>query len=224
MQLHQATEREVDLYNSWRTRYERKWRRVFDPIALQIGLTDNEMTADLSVIPLVLRSDYQQYLQLIGKSRLRSDVGQHHKDSLASIDIALDVNAPIFGFLRMIMSSSMNGINVDPLAWIDGSASLYFDYDKDWMERFNARDPWDFEVNDHVKEIPIAIHIPSKDSLRLTAFLVGARSMLTSSAPNVTIWATTKYKDYEYISISPRDTNTSEATLRYVSLPNGIDG
>lgn len=221
MNLHLATKQEVALYNNWRNGYQRKWRRVFDPIALQINLTDNQMTADLSVIPLVLQSKYQQYVQLIGKSRLRSDVGERHKDSLASLDMALDLDAPMFGFVRMFVQSQVAGVNVDPLAWIDGSASVYFDYDEQWLKRFDARDPWNFQLNDLVDELPIALHVPSKDSLRLAAFLVGVRSLLSSSAPNMISWKTTKYKGYEYISGSPRD-GSAAGVLRYVSLPDGL--
>ncbi len=35
MDLTRATKKEVDLYNRWRIQYERQWRRVFDPIAVE---------------------------------------------------------------------------------------------------------------------------------------------------------------------------------------------
>ncbi|MGB7346861.1 MAG: hypothetical protein WBD20_21745 [Pirellulaceae bacterium] len=226
MALTRATKKEVDLYNGWRQRYERRWRRVFDPIAVEIGLQDKELTADLTIIPLVLQSEYNQWRQIVGDARLKPTAGDHHAQSLASIDVAIDINAPMFNMVRMFVQSQMNGVNIDPLAWIDGSASVYFDHDEQWMKRYESRDRWEFQFNELVVDIPIGFHVPSKDSLRLTAFIVGVRSLLNQYAPNTVRWGTVKYKEFEYVTGQPVDNflgdDSETPILYYVTLPDGL--
>ena len=220
MKLWRATQKEIDLYTRWRSGYERQWRRVFDPIAVQIDVSDRELTADLTVIPLVLNSQYARYIQVIGKSRLKSGFDDHHQGSLASIDMAIDTEGWIFQIARSFLQNQMAGLDVDPFAWIDGSASFYFDYDKEWMERFDARDPWDFSAEELLEDIPVALHVPSKDNLRLAMFMSGLRSFLTQTAPNMITWGTKKHKEFTYVTMQPSDNESIE--MFYVTLPDGI--
>lgn len=227
MALTRATKKEVDLYNAWRQRYERRWRRVFDPIAVEIGMKDNALAVDLTVIPLTLQSEYNQWRAIVGDARLKPTAGDHHAEALASIDVAIDTNAPLFGMVRMMMQSQMNGVNFDPLAWIDGSASMYFDHDEEWMKRYESRDRWAFQAKELIVDIPIGFHVPSKDSLRLTAFIIGVRSLLKQYAPNTFRWGTVKYKEFEYVTGQPIDNllgndGDESPTLHYVTLPDGI--
>ncbi|NND97099.1 MAG: hypothetical protein HKN47_07210 [Pirellulaceae bacterium] len=227
MKLWKATTQEVALYTTWRNRYERRWRRVFDPIAVEIKLQDNQLAADLTVIPLVVQSEYQRYMQIVGQARLKPTAGDHHSESLASIDIALDTNAPMFAMARMFLQSQNNGLNLDPLAWIDGSASFYFDHDEQWLQRLENRDPWDFDFEELVVDIPVGFHIPSKDSLRLTAFMVGVRSLLNQFAPNTIEWGSGTYKEFDYITAVPRqprqrDGQPREMKAYYITLPDGL--
>ncbi|QDT12754.1 hypothetical protein [Planctomycetes bacterium K23_9] len=226
MDLTRATQKEVDLYNRWRVRYERRWRRVFDPIAVEIGLQDDELTVDLTVIPIVINSEYRQWRQIVGDARLKPGAGDHHPESIASIDVAIDVNTPTFNFARMFVQSQMGGVNVDPFGWIDGSASVYFDYDEEWMRRYEARDRWAFQFEELVNDLPIGFHVPSKDSLRLTAFVVAIRSLQSQFAPNTIRWGSAKYKEFEYVTGQPIDRifegQEETPTLYYVTLPDGI--
>ena len=223
MNLQQATAKEVALYTTWRNRYERRWRRVFDPIAVQINLDKESLSADLTVIPLVVQSQYQQYVRIVGKERLKPTSGDHHEGALASFDMAVDTNATMFQFARMFLANQSPGVNVDPFAWVDGSASFYFDYDEAWMKRFEDRDPWDFDFQELFVDIPIAFHVPSKDSLRLTAFIVAVRSLLNQYAPNTIEWSSTEYKKKTYITATPVNGNgLDEARFHYITLPDGL--
>ncbi len=227
MNLTHATQKEVDLYSNWLRQYERKWRRVFDPIAVEIGLAENELAVDLTIIPLILQSEYAQYRRIVGKARLNRSISDHHPESIASIDIAIDTETPMFNMARMFVQSQLSGIDFDPLGWIDGSVSLYFDHDEAWMKRYESRDRWSFQFSSLAADLPVGIRIPSKDSLSLTAFMVGVRSLQNQYAPNMIRWGTAKHKDYVFVTGTwdARGTLGDEAenpTLYYVTLPDGL--
>ena len=197
MELTHASKQEIELYENWRTRYERRWRRAFDPIALQLTLTDKSIAADLSVIPLMIRSDYRQFMQLVGNQRLKPEAGDPHPTALADFTIAVDVNAPVLQMARMILDNNPTNINL--LEWIDGSASLYFEHDEQWFKNFKKRSPWDMGAEDLIHEFPVGVFIPSKNNLRMTAFLVAVRAALQRFSPNMFQWQSVKYRDYEYV-------------------------
>ncbi len=227
MNLTHATQKEVDLYSSWLRRYERKWRRVFDPIAIEIGLTDKELAVDLTVIPLILQSEYAQYRRIVGKARLKPTIGDLHPESIASVDLAIDTETPMFNMARMFVQSQLNGVDLDPLGWIDGSVSLYFDHDEAWMKRYEGRDRWSFQFNSLAADLPIGVHIPSKDSLSLTSFMVGIRSLQNQYAPNMIRWGTDKHKDYVFVTGTwdargALGEGAENPTLYYVTLPDGL--
>lgn len=197
MDMSRATDEEIKLYEDWRNRYERRWRRAFDPIALQLKLKDDSISADLSVIPLMIRSEYQQYTQFIGNVRLGPSAGDPHPEMLADFTIAVDTNAPMLQFARMMIANGTT--DFDLLAWIDGSATMYFDFDPEWINKFDKRSPWDMSPEDFIREIPIGFFIPSKDNLRMTAFVVAIRSALQRFSPNMFQWETIKHGEFEYV-------------------------
>ncbi len=192
-----ASTAEIKLYEGWRTRYERRWRQTFDPIALQLSLSDKTIDADLSVIPLMIQSEYRQYTQIAGNQRLKPDAGDAHPESLAEFTIALDTKAMLMQIIRMALANG--GSDIDFLAWIDGSASLYFDFDQQWMKEFENRSPWAMSSDSQFQELPIGLFIPSKDNLRMTAFLVAVRSTVQRYAPNMFRWESVQYRDHEYV-------------------------
>jgi hypothetical protein len=222
MDLTRATGEEIKLYDNWRTRYERRWRRVFDPIALQLSLTDKTINADLSVIPLMIRSEYSQYTQLVGNVRLKPDAGDPHPEALAGFTIALDTNSSLMQFARMVIAHGTT--NIDLLAWIDASASVYFDYDEEWIKKLDNRSPWDMSPNDLIREVPVGLFIPSKDNLRMTAFLVAVRSALQRSSPNMFEWESVKYRDYEYVvgTVIEKGMRERMPQLHYVTTSEGL--
>lgn len=196
MDLEWASEKEVELYDRWRTRYERRWRRTFDPIAMELTLDGNSIHADLSVIPLMIGSEYSQYRQLVGNIRLKPDAGDPHPESLGSMTMALDKRSTWLQLARMALANGTT--EIDLLAWIDDSATIYFDYDEDWMKRYDNRSPWDLSVDELFRDVPIGFFIPSNDNFRMTAFVVAVRSALQRYAPNMIRWKNAKYRDFEY--------------------------
>lgn len=200
MDMTWATSSEVKLYESWRRRYEQQWRRAFDPIALKISLQQDSFSADLSVIPLMIRSQYRSWLQWIGESRLKPGTGDHHPESLASYDMAIDLNAPLLGFARTILNQQQQtpGTNIDLLGWIDGSISVYLDHDEEWFNRLQEY-PLTIDQQELAREVPVGLYVPSNNSFRLAAFMVAVRGVLQSFAPNLIRWDQALHEGQSYV-------------------------
>ncbi|HEY1784383.1 MAG TPA: hypothetical protein VGG30_02505, partial [Pirellulales bacterium] len=64
LEFDKVTQAEADAYNSWRDGYQSNWRWAFDPIALRLGVSDNRLAADLTVMPLIAGSEYNNFIAI----------------------------------------------------------------------------------------------------------------------------------------------------------------
>ena len=61
MPLDEVSQAEADAYRAWRDGYQRNWSWGFDPIALRISLGKDKLAADMTVMPLILSSEYREF-------------------------------------------------------------------------------------------------------------------------------------------------------------------
>ena len=61
--MEKVTQAEADTYNRWRDGYQQNWSNFFDPIALRLSVKAGKTAADLTVMPLIVGSEYRQYVQ-----------------------------------------------------------------------------------------------------------------------------------------------------------------
>ncbi len=223
LNLTHATKDEVQAYEAWRTRYERRWRNVFDPIACRISLRPNELHADLSVIPLMLGTEYRWWVDLVGEATLAVDAGDRHPDTLASLLFALDVDGAAFRFARAFVGRNQP-VDVDPLSWVDGAIHFYLDTDEAWMKQLSEQSPWERNPEKEASDAPIGIYVPSRDSLRLAAFMVAVRDMIERFAPNTVTWGTDTYRDMKFVTITPENLTSvgPDTQWFYVTTPDGL--
>ncbi len=220
-----ATASEVALYVRWRDRYQSRWRNTFDPIALQVSVKEDTFAVDLSVIPLILGTEYANWQSFIGNVRLKSGVGDRHDEELLSLVTAVDLNAPIFGFARMFLGNNPADVNL--LSWIDHAAHVYFDHDEAWIKRAAARSPWHLNSEDSFKELPLALYVPSNDSLKQALFMSALRAQIANAAPNLVRWETAKHNEIDYVkgtAMGASSVGQPEGLphVYYVTLPDGL--
>ncbi len=224
LNLQSATPQEIRLYEKWRTQYERQWR-VFDPIALKVSLQEDSLSADLSVIPLTLQTRYRSWLEIVGKASLKPGTSDAHSGTLASLDVAVDLDSKPFSFARSFLNRQ--GGKADLLSWIDGSVSIHWDHDEDWENRMAKRSPFRLGGNDMIRELPIGIFIPSKNSFRMTAFVVAVRATIDRFAPNMIRWDQLEYRDVNYVVATttegtPLGNEDDMPRVYYVTTPDGL--
>ncbi len=220
--MKKATKNEVRLYEDWRNQYQRMWRNVFDPIAIEIELKDKSVTVDLSVIPLIMNSSYQSLIESIGNERLKNEHPAQHPEAILSSSVAIDTNSQSLGFLRSLFSDR-EGVNM--LSWIDGEISWHVDYDQQWFDRQSAVSPWKLGDDSLFHDFPLAIFIPSRDNLRMAAFVLGVRASVERLVPNLLTWEDVKVDGAQYVIGKFREGtlgSTQLPQIYYTTLPTGF--
>ena len=64
MPLDEVTKTEADAYQAWRDGYQRNWNWAFDPIGLRISLGKQKLAADLTIMPLIVASQYNEFAEI----------------------------------------------------------------------------------------------------------------------------------------------------------------
>ncbi len=184
LDLQYASLAEVSLYENWRRRYQSRWQNVFDPIAIEIEFKQHAISADLSVIPLILGTDYRWIQNTIGNVRLKNEFMPDYPEAIVTTATALDTNSQSFNFLRGLMGNS----NIDLFSWIDGAAIGFIDYDEAWFERQSQVSPWILNYDHRLQDLPAAGFLPSRDNVKMAAFVLAMRATLERLVPNIISW------------------------------------
>jgi hypothetical protein len=206
-----VTVAEKKAYEAWRADYQRNWIRL-DPIAIRLSLEgDLRLAVDLTVMPLRLRSDYTRIRSLTQGAKLAADGGDPH-DSLAELAMAFNKESEWFHMARMIASLYFNrdgqSAQTDPLAWFEGTVTLYADDDPNWQELIQRlhhnRDNPEL-VAAIVTQLPIGIQAEVSNGLDLTKFLIAMRAVVESTAPGMLMWEPREHRGKPYTKVSTRE-------------------
>jgi len=198
--LDEVTRAEADAYRAWREGYQRNWSWGFDPIALRISLDKQKVAVDMTVMPLILGTQYRQFTEISLGGHFDPSAGDPH-DALAQFMLALNRESPMFK--RGENFASMMGQAVS-LGWIGRWATVYVDDDPFWkdFEKVKNEDLWRF-LEKNVNRVPLALRIDAANPLQLAVFLSSTRAFIEQTSPGLTHWESLKYKDQPYVRITP---------------------
>ena len=204
MPMEEVTRTEADAYQAWRDSYQRNWRWAFDPIGLRIGLGKQKVSADLTVMPLSMASDYDRFAEISRGANFGPRAGDPHK-ALAQFVLALNHQ-----FVRKLFSRDKDGQDEDGtspfLAWIGSSVSVYADDDPFWDELAKVRaDEVEGFMKKNIGRLPVAVRADFNDREKLAKFLDSCKGLC--SLVNFR-WDSLKYKDQDYGRFSPREGRT----------------
>lgn len=217
---------EADAYKRWRDGYQRNWRGVFDPIALRISARPDRLSADVSVVPLILASDYNRMAELVGEATLAPDAGDPHPEALAHFVMALDLQSQLFKTGDSLATSTLGIPAAVGLSWVGPSIAAYLDDGPFWDDLAKARDPREFLRNQWAR-LPLAVHVAVNDPAKLTLFLVALRAYQERTAPDLVDWTTLKHGERSYVRVAPRedaglDPDLNALNLYYAATPKGL--
>jgi len=130
-----VTTEEAEAYKRFHDRYQRSWRDYFDPIAARLySTTGNRFGVDLSVLPLIIGTEYRDVLRFTDKAKIAPGSGDPHA-TLLQIAVALDhESGPLADFNNE--ASAMLGGLTSPFGWVGNSASIYADPDPIFLDEF----------------------------------------------------------------------------------------
>ena len=119
MVIEKVTESEKNSYETWRRNYQRNWSNAFDPIAIQVKMTPKTISTDLSVVPLILSSQFRTFRE--GKP-FPIAAGDRHVDSLLHIIFALGPDDFLSNYYKGLKTAEL---------FIDDHPTFWRDFDED---------------------------------------------------------------------------------------------
>ncbi len=232
MSFDKVTRAELQAYRGWRDGYQANWTGGFDPIALRVGLDQQRVSADLSVMPLIAQTRYRWWLQLVSGVKLPEKVDDPH-DTIMHYVMALNRKSEPIQQANRWMASMQVGQRpgladaeklVEPLSWLGESIAVYADRDPYWGELANLSPT---ERNQRVMadgyRLPIGVQIKVKDSLKLALFLAGVRAWIEQTAPGIVRWNTQTHREQSYVKVTSRSVpDVEKMGLCYASVGDSL--
>lgn len=126
LNVQKVTQSEKESYERWRNSYQRNWSNAFDPIAIQVKMTPKSISTDISVVPLILSSEFRTFRN--GKP-FPITAGDRHVDSLLHMIFALGEDDFFWSYYKGLETVEIF-IDDHPTFWKD------FDEDQDAEEYF----------------------------------------------------------------------------------------
>jgi hypothetical protein len=205
LSLDNVTQAESAAYSRWRDSYQRNWQQFFDPIAVRFEIQDKRLAADLTVMPLILGTDYRDFVSVVQKVKLAAGSGDPH-DALGHFVIAIDTKSPPIRQASQFALAIAPGLNVDPLGWLGKSIAIYADDSPFWDELAKVKEQErGMYLANHASQLPVAIQFEVTNGLKLTAFLTALRAFVEQTAPGMTHWENAAHKDLAYVKVVPTD-------------------
>ncbi len=226
LDLTRATALERDAYERYRAAYQSRWSRFFDPIALRLIADERALEVDLTVMPLIDDTEYDDWRAWCGDVMLAGP-SFRTADALGYFAVALDPDGRHLKDVASTLSSTSGASTNVSAGWVDGRAELYAPADPWWDELLAAEQSGDQNefLTENYHRCPLVFVVPSKDPLRLAALLTAMRAASASAAPNLLTWETLDYKGISYVSIRPQKGaggdffDVDQVQLCYAALP-----
>jgi hypothetical protein len=175
---------------------------------------------DVTVMPLILGSEYSKFVEIVQGARIAVDGGDRHDGALIHIAMALNNQSPAVLQAGNFLQAMSGKLGVHPFAWIGETVTLYVDDDEVFKEALAAEDPGDF-LEENLHRMPLALHVEVQSPMKLAAFLAGTRAFIQQSAPGMAVWETRKHGEIEYVMVtSPKA--MEKLTVCYATLPDAF--
>ena len=204
LEMEKVTPEEARLYQRWRQGYQRNWSNFFDPIAVEFSVQDDRLNADVTVMPLIANSEYNELIEVSSGATLSKDAGDRHKEAIAHFVLAINTDSDFLKQNINLLGTFAPQIKVDPLSWVGDHVTIYADKSEFWQRLAESTEQeWGGLFEEHINEIPVGVAVDVKNGLKLAIFLTGFRAFIEESAPGMTRWDTVNYKEQGYVAIRP---------------------
>jgi hypothetical protein len=202
-----VSEAERNAYDLFRRNYQNQWRQFFDPIAISLSIADDKLEGDMTVRPLIGRSDYREFMEVVGNTRLAPDAGDPHRGVLGQFIMSLDPESePVQEIGNFLMSMTPN-IKNNSLNWIGEWFTVFVEADPFWEELAAAAEKGEDAMEEFMEhnftKLPVGIAVDVRNPFTLTTFLAAARGFIEQTAPGMMMWTALTHSDLPYVRVSP---------------------
>jgi hypothetical protein len=178
--LAKVTEAEAQAYNRWRDGYSRNWQWAFDPIGVQMSVSPKQVSVDLSVIPLIIGSEYRPLIDIAGKAVILRGAGDPHADAIFHGLLALDRQSQSLRQLDDLGKMVLRDVTERAVtSWVGSCGALYIDDDPIWKEFATTKDPEGF-WRERRWEVPLALYVESVDQEKASQLIKSLAMLLES--------------------------------------------
>ncbi len=226
LDVHLVSPSEKAGYEAFRSSFQSRWRTYFDPIAIRIEVDGRRASADVTVRPLVLDSEYKDIEKWTKDAALPPNAGDPHASTLFHLAFGLSPSSELGRMLAREAGDMTHGFGPDPFNWIGSSISLYAERDP-WWQKMRGAMAADESGDVDWYAIPVAIQIAVKDPLKLAGFLTALRTLADQSAPNLTKWESRTWQETGYVRIAASEEAGitepgRDAALYYVTTADAL--
>jgi len=227
----EVTPDEAASYKQWRDNYQRNWRWAFDPIAISFSVSARRLAADVTIMPLILASEYRPFVEFGRGSAVGPDAGDPH-DTIAHAIVAVNPKSAGVAQASGMAQSMILGGEIDPLGWLGNSVAVYADPGAFWdaMLKADTGDAADRFLEDNYHQLPLALHAEVGSVLKLTAFLVGLRGFVDQTVPGMVAWEARTHNDRPYVRVALTEQAKADGAgsgfdkiaLHYAAMPKAL--
>ena len=188
--LERVTQREADLYRTWREGYERAWSNFFDPIGARLSIGEKTTRLDLTVMPLILGSDYAGLRDATRGPGLAPGSGDPHPEALVHFVMGIDPEWEALKSLGSILGSAAEKLGADPFSWLGNWLAVYADEGPFWDDLLQAEDLDEAleGVQGDLSRVPLALAVGVRNPLKLALFMTSLRAFVDGTAPGMSEW------------------------------------
>lgn len=172
LDLDQVSQAEKEGYEMWRRGYESGWAQVFDPIAIQLKMTDDAVDVDLTVLPLNVNSDMQEVINVAGDAKLSSRARLRPRGSILHLACAVDSKSQWFEIFDQQLVTMLPELKVKPLSWVGSSVSL------DLIDSLYWEGLGGMSFDEQLGKMPLVARVEVKSKIKLGLFLTAMRTLI----------------------------------------------
>lgn len=215
---------ERDAYERYRQSFQARWRNYFDPICVRLSFDAARLSADVTIMPLTIDTEYRELRELTLGGELLPLAGDPHEGALVHFASAFNKSSELGRMLSGATGSLAERFGADPLGWLGASMAVYAEQDAWWQEIVEQGGLTEADDVDFAR-LPVVVQLDVKDPLRLAAFVTALRATVDESAPNMTRWENRTWNGVTYVCITPNDSlglDSPDRPLRifYATLPD----
>ena len=210
MKFDQVTSSERQAYERWRNGYQSNWSGAFDPIALRVGVSKERLSADLSIMPLIMNSQYRWLVQFIDGAKLVDEAGDAN-EKLFDMKFALNPQSQLMQmvnqFAKVFMTEKDEKLaadkSFDPLGWVGDKVRFYADFDPYWLElQPLTSSERTQKLRAEGYTVPVAIEVAIRDPLKLPMFHTGLKALLQREKRFLFRWDDETYRDQTHVKVT----------------------
>jgi hypothetical protein len=221
MPLANVTRAEANAYEEWRTNFEGTWRWALSPTAIRATIDDDSLAADVSVLPLNLRSDFRNVVSVAQGAKIKPAAGDPHDDVLHVV-MSVNTESPLVQAANNFIMTMAPEVRRGPIGWIGQAIALYADDDPSW-DAMAKVDPelWDSDFPGQAAKLPLALWVEVTNAVTANAFLTAARARQTE-------WVVRNYKGQSYSRMTPhqrgrgRTGEAQDLSIYYVVIDDAL--